>query len=258
MKTNEKIIISITSWPPRYRTTHLVMHNIIRQIKKAKLSRRITTILVLSEEEACDVRYRQDACDLIRRMERLNVEIIYDKGNIRSHKKLIPVLEKYKDATILVVDDDVIQQDGWLQTFILDHNTHPTDIIYGQSNSAISVQDGRIIEQSMRNTNPGKVTINAKPSNGAAGTLYPAHTFTDPRFFDRELFMRLSPTSDETWQWAFAKIAGKTFRCLGAHNYPYAFGANQTYALFKENQDKYTEIHNRIAAAIPEYLTTLS
>lgn len=253
-----KIIISITSWPPRYQTAHMVFQNIIRQAKAAKLMNRIHIVLVLSEEEACDVRFRQDACDLIRRMEKLNVEVIYDKGNIRSHKKLIPTIEKYPDNPILVVDDDVIQPDGWLQTFVRDHDAHTEDIIYGQSNGNISVVDGRIVEQTMRNTHPGEITVNAKPANGAAGTLYPAHTFTDPRFFDRDLMMQLSPSSDETWQWAFAKIEGRTYRCLSSHNYPYCFGANQTYALCKENKDRYTEIHNRIADAIPEYMDSFS
>ena len=253
-----KTIISITSWPPRYQTAHMVFQNIIRQAKAAKLMEHIHLILVLSEEEACDVRFRQDACDLIRRMEKLNVEVIYDKGNIRSHKKLIPTIEKYPGSPILVVDDDNIQSDGWLQTFFEDHNAHPEDIIYGQSNALVSVQDGRIIEQHMPNTRPGEVTVNAKPANGASGTLYPPHTFTDPRFFDRDLMMELSPSSDETWQWAFARIAGKTYRCLSSHNYPYCFGANQAYALFKENRDRYTDIHNRIASAIPEYFSSLT
>lgn len=253
----EKIIISMTSWPPRYRTAHVAMQNIIGQAKKAKLLNRVHPIMVLSEEEACDATCRQEACDLIRRMEKLQVEVIYDRGNIRSHKKLIPVLEKYQDSAVLVVDDDNIQQEGWLQTFINDHNAHPTDIIYGQSNAIISVENGFIIERNMPNTHPGEVTANAKPANGAAGTLYPPHTFTDIRFFDREMIMNLSPSSDETWQWAFAKISGSTYRCLRSHNYPYCFGANQKFALYKENKDCYTEIHNRIASAIPEYIHSL-
>ena len=113
------------------------------------------------------------------------------------------------------------------------------------------------MEQSIHFENAGKVTSNMKPANGAAGTIYPPHTFTDPRFFDRELFMRLSLTSDETWQWAFAKIAGKTFRQMSGNNMPMMLGAPPDSALFHLNKEKYTDIHNAIAKEIPEYLEAL-
>ena len=239
----------MTTWPPRFSSAKVAMDNIIQQRRKAKLQERVHCVLVLSEEEVCDSRYRKEGCDLIRHMEKLNVEVIYDRGNIRSHKKLIPVLEKYPDATVLVVDDDNIQQDGWLQTFIQDHDAHPDEIIYGQGNRLISVKNGRICEDTDHYV---------VPASGASGTLYPAHTFTDKRFFDRNLFMSLCPSDDETWQFVFAKIAGKKFRCLSSHNFPLTAGANQAGSLYNENRDHYTYIHNRIAAAIPEYLATLS
>lgn len=247
----------MTTWPPRYRTAHQAMQCILSQAG-VRLRKRIHPVMVLSEEEVCDARYCNDACALISRLEKMGVEIIYDPGNIRSHKKLMPTIGKYPDNPILVVDDDNIQAEGWLKTFLADHDAFPDDIIYGQSNAVISVNKERITETRCPNTHPGDVTIMAKPANGAAGTLYPAHTFTDPRFFDRSLFMSLSPSSDETWQWAFAKIAGKTFRCLSRCNYPYVFGADQSRALFYENQNRYTDIHNRIASAIPEYVHRIS
>lgn len=258
---NEKLILSMTTWPPRFTSAKVAMQHIIRQRKKAKLQDRVHCVLVLSEEEACDVRYRREACELILQMEKMGVEVIYDRGNIRSHKKIIPVLEKYPDATVLVVDDDNIQQDGWLQVFIQDHDAHPGEVIYGQSNRRISVKDGKVCEDTdhffMLSHPYGQLTENVVPASGAAGTLYPSGTFKDPRFFDRELFMELCPSSDETWQYVFAKLAGKKFRCLSSHNFPITAGADQSVALYRENRYRYAEIHNRIAAAIPEYIDTL-
>ena len=258
---NDRIILSMTTWPPRFSSAKVAMEHIIRQRKKTKLQERVHCVLVLSEEEACDARYRQEACDLIRKMEKLGVEVIYDQGNIRSHKKLIPTLEKYPDATVLVVDDDNIQQDGWLQIFIHDHDAHPGEIIYGQGSRLISARDGRICEDTdhfFMLTHPyGQITDNVVPASGAAGTLYPSGTFRDPRFFDRNLIMSLCPSDDETWQFVFAKLAGKKFRCLSSHNFPRTAGADQSVALYRENRNQYAEIHNRIAAAIPEYIHTI-
>lgn len=256
----EKIIVSMTTWPPRFAVAYEAMAVIVEQVKYGNLQDRVHCVMVLSEEEACATETRRAACHLMCEMYKLGVEVIIDRGNIKSHKKLIPTLEKYPNNPILVVDDDNVQWPGWLKTFVSDHDKHPDDIIYGQSLSHIELQGDRIVEvreQGIPFENAGKVTVNMKPANGSAGTLYPAHTFTDPRFFDRELFMRLSPTSDETWQWAFAKIVGKTFRQMSGNNMPMLLGAPPDSALWHINKDKYTDIHNAIAAEIPEYLQAL-
>lgn len=250
----------MTTWPPRFAVAQQAMAAIVEQVKEANLQERVHPVLVVSEEEVCFSKTRKEACELMDEMTWLGVEVIIDSGNIRSHKKLMPTLEKYPNNPILVVDDDNTQWPGWLKTFVRDHDKHPNDIIYGQSLSHVELQGDKIVEvreQSIPFENAGKVTYNMKPANGAAGTLYPAHTFTDPRFFDRELFMRLSPTSDETWQWAFAKIAGKTFRQMSGNNMPMKLGAPPDSALWHLNKGKYTDIHNAIAAEIPEYLEAL-
>ena len=249
----------MTTWPPRFAVARQAMAAIVEQVKADNLHDRVHLVMVLSEDEVCYAETRSEACELISKMEKLGVEIIYDRGNIRSHKKLIPTLEKYPNNPILVVDDDNAQCKGWLKTFVVDHDQHPDDIIYGQSLSRVELQGDRIVETRVpfAYEQTGNVTVNMKPASGAAGTLYPAHTFTDPRFFDRELFMRLSPTSDETWQWAFAKIVGKTFRQLSGCNIPFMLSAPPDSALWHINKDKYTDIHNAIAAEIPEYLEAL-
>ena len=254
---DEKIIVSMTSWPPRYQSAAIAMKSIVQQCDKWNLSDRVKFALVLSEDECCSWYARKEACELIEKMEALGVEIIIDKGNIRSHKKLIPTLEKYQDNPILVVDDDIQQENGWLRTFIADYDAHPEEIIYGNATSRVKVTGEKIIEDrgavARIMSKPGQQSIDLKPANGAAGTLYPAHTFTDASFFDRALFMRLSPTSDETWQWAFAVMAGMQYRCLSAHNIPNTLGADQQHALYNINRYKYNEIHNAIADAIPLY-----
>ena len=235
----------MTTWPPRKECCVVAIQSIIQQ----EHSEPVHFVLVLSRDE-----FSEDD-DLVAEMKRLGVEVIWDDGNIKSHKKLMPTLERYTDNPILVVDDDQQQREGWLQAFIDEHNAHPADIIYGHSSSIVEVVNGRIVEgisQRGFHTHPGQRTYNEKPANGAAGTLYPAHTFTDERFFVRHLFMRLTPTSDETWQWAWAVMNGKTFRCLSKCNHPLPIGRNEN-ALVDVNLLKYTEYHNAIAAEFPEY-----
>lgn len=239
----------MTTWPQRQKICVTAYQSILQQ----EHSEPVHYVLVLSSEE-----FAKDN-GLVAEMERLGVEVIWDEGNIMSHKKLMPTLERYPDNPILVVDDDQQQRDGWLQAFIDEHKAHPTDIIYGHSSSIVEVMNRRIVEGILQrgfHTHPGQRTYNEKPANGAAGTLYPAHTFTDERFFDHCLFMRLTPTSDETWQWAWAVMSGKTFRCLPKCNYPLPIGRSE-HALIDMNLLKYTEYHNAIAAEFPEYKNQL-
>ena len=258
---DKKIILSMTTWPPRYETTGNVMAGLVNQIQEDSLQEKVHAVLALSEEEVCSTYARKAACELMDEMEKMGVEVIIDHGNTRSHKKLMPALERYPGHAVIVVDDDQRQQNGWLKTFVKDHEEHPDDIIYGMSTSRVFVLDRQIIEERPHGklwlSTPGKTSTDLKPANGSSGTLYPAGTFQDERFFDRELYMRLSPSSDETWQWAFGKMAGKTYRCLSAHNVPYPSDARTDCALWNENHSKYNDIHAKIAKAIPEYLEAL-
>ena len=108
-----------------------------------------------------------------------------------------------------------LDRQGWLECFIADHAAHPTDIITGMvaqylENNTFKMYPNR----AFGNTNYGKVILNGRPANGRGGTLYPANTFTDPRFFDEELFMRLTPNSDESWQFYFNWRDGKPIRLI--------------------------------------------
>ena len=247
----DTIIVSMTTWPPREQQAIQAMQNLVKQ----EHSEPVHFVLVLSKDEWT----KQTAKNLLQAMKTLGVEVIWDDGNTMSHKKLMPTLAKYPDNPILVVDDDMLQRRGWLQRYIDDHKEHPTDIIYGNSSSRVIIIRGKICEgisQRGRYTYPGARTYNEKPANGCVGTLYPAHTFTDKRFFDRNLYMQLSPTSDETWQWAFAVMAGKTFRCLSDCNSPIPIGRSEQN-LFGINITKYTQYHNAIAEMFPEYKAAL-
>lgn len=245
---NDTLIVSMTSYPKRIGTTRDI-YNIILGQKEDD----VHFVLVLSEDEFPNLEL-----DLPKDLrENFGVEIIWDKGNIRSHKKLIPTLERYPDNAILVVDDDMTMRPGWLHEFIEMHKKYPEDIIYGQTSSVvITERDGSLREiRNFDNTYlRGVATINQKPANGAAGTLYPAHTFTSPLFFDREKFMALSPTSDETWQFLFCVLSGRRYRSLYENGIcRYDIQTNQEDCLADVNKEKYTEIHNILAAHFPQY-----
>ncbi len=138
------------------------------------------------------------------------------------------------------------------------HKKYPNDIIVGAFWKKFSLQNGNVIEQTCMNDTyrttkyANKVMVGYKPANGTGGTLYPPGTFTDKRFFDKELYMKLSPSSDETWQFCFNIIEGRTFRQLPiAHNERF-IDDSQKVAMNK-NPGRYKQIYSDLYKAFPEF-----
>lgn len=247
-----KIIVAMTSYPARIKTTGKAIFSIIRQ---KHFNKNFHFVLVLSYEEF--PKYEQDLPLDIRLMSDNNViELIWYK-NIKSHKKLMPVLAKYPDNAILVVDDDIIRESDWCETFLKDHTAHPTDIIAG----LVLYTLDETTQTFVRHKNfkfgydcYGKIIKNGRPANGAGGTLYPAHTFTDKRFFDEQLFMSLSPTSDESWQFYFNYKEHKHIRLLSKFydNRKNTIAGTQEIptALYKVNKPKYNDIWKNLCKTI--------
>ena len=126
----------MTTWPLRADLAIMAMN----ALKSQQHSEPVHYVLTLSKDEWMGEKKRDS---LIRSMNNISVEIIWDDGNIMSHKKLMPTLEKYPDNPILVVDDDKFQQKGWLEQFIQDHKAYPSDIIYG--NALVCHEDQKMI-----------------------------------------------------------------------------------------------------------------
>lgn len=247
--SEELRIISLTSFPPRINGVSRVVYSVLRCPEITEFDK---CILVLSEEEFPN-KENDLPSDLNKLIDSGLLELIWDKGNIRSHKKLMPILEKYPDATVLIIDDDVIRPKNFLKAFLEDHKKYPNDIIAGRMNVYLS--DSKFV----RYKNPqkrcldyGHIIKNGRPANGCGGTLYPAHTFTDKRFFDRKLFMELSPTSDESWQFYFNMLENRNIRLISTPLKEIFIEGSQQQktALYRTNRNKYDNIYNLLKNTI--------
>lgn len=253
------LIVGMTSWARRINLAHMSWRSILAQRESGLGDVLVKFVMVLSSEEFPDHSIPEALECTLREG---GVELLWDKGNIRSHKKLMPILEKYPNNPVLVCDDDMIYKQGWLKAFIRMHKQYPTDIIYGQTCRLVLLEEDGYIRESRPYFNvhfPAHKTWLQKPANGAGGTLYPAHTFTRKEFFDRKEIMSLSPTSDEVWQWAWACIEGREFRGLDETELAVLNPeVCQQDSLYRTNRTTYSDIHNRIAEAYPEYRNALT
>lgn len=252
MITENTIIVSMTSWKPRIDAVARAFKAVTDQIKE---DMDVHCVLVLCTEE-----FPNKEEELPKDLLDLAIEILWTERNTRSHKKLMPTMRKYPDNAIIVIDDDTCQVEGWLRTFIEDHTKYPNDIIFGQSTSVVHIGlDGIICEA--RNGKcyeiPGTIAYTQKPASGASGTLFPPHIFTREEFYDEDLMMELSPTCDETWQWAFALMEGRTIRALSRCNLPMVNPCDQECSLIHTNRITINKIHAAIAKRFPEYKEAL-
>lgn len=223
---SDKIIISMTSYPARIKYVAKVWYSILKQKVDKSLYH---CVLVLSEEEFPN-KLNDLPNDLKVMIENEIIELIWTPKNTMSHKKLIPTLLKYPGNSILVIDDDQYRTDNWLKNFIENHKKYPNDVLTGITHFIL--QNGAFY---FKHLQPG-IYDNARPANGRGGTLYPPNTFIDKEFFDENLYMKLSPTSDESWQFYFMKKHKIPVRLI-----PYE---NDVHLVIKECQSMKTALWN--------------
>lgn len=251
------LIISMTSYPKRIKYVAKVFYSILStSVSKDKYK----CVLVLSTEEFPNLE-KDLPDDLQLFIDTGLVEIIWTKRNTKSHKKLLPTLKKYPNEPILVIDDDILRNEDWLNSFLSDHEKYPNDIICGAFYKKISIVNKELKETSCihdtYNTNKyaGKIMNLYKPANGTGGTLYPPNTFVDKRFFDEDLMMNCAESDDETWQYCFAILNNKKFRQLSYPHKDIFINDSQIVALNRINTLRHVaEIHKKICKAIPEFI----
>lgn len=248
----------MTSYPARMEYVARVWKSVFKQDGFEHIDK---CVLALAEPEFPDKVLPDDLQELI---DKQKVELIWYPTNIRSHKKIIPVLKKYPDATIIVIDDEMERLPGWLQPILEDHAKYPHDII---SPAYVNYIDGNLQLQRFKdykrqkagpkNQVPGLVANFNRFNSGGAGALIPAHTFTDPRFFDEELMMRISPSSDESWMFCFAVIEDRTMRQTSKifdESLGIISGSQQVgSALYKANRKNYPIILETMYREFPEF-----
>lgn len=258
----EQLIISLTSWPPRIEKCAYVLINIGRQI----YNKNVRLVLVLSENEFKGVELPEIVKECL---DFYNIELIWDKGNIKSHKKLLPTLEKYPNNSILVIDDDKQYPMDFVDSFLNDHQKYPNDIIVGGSffeivpanNRIACVHIGNEISiEGLRNQLMANQEITIEmPANGCFGELFPAHSFQDERFFDRDLISKYNLNSDEDWQFMFNIMENRSIRASSViRNIIYDLPGSHELALSNINGlSQYEQRYNKSLKEFPEFYDKL-
>ncbi len=205
------LIVSLTSFPARIDHAWMAIESLFRQdLSPAKI------VLVLSEEEFPDRRLPRT----IRRQMRRGLEILWTPRDIRSYKKLLPVRNRYPEATIVTFDDDLTYEPWRLRRLVDAAHQHPGTMI-GHRGWEVAVRDGSFMPYiewgaAGPDTPSGQCFLTS-----GAGMLFPPGVLDDSLLLDADLAMHLCPTADDVWFWALAQKAGVRQQCLGNHGLTY-------------------------------------
>lgn len=187
-------------------------------------------MLVLSKEEFPDDRVPPSVSAFVRR----GLKIIFHDGNIRSFKKLIPLLDNYADKVIVTADDDVIYPRTWFKKLVNAHHERP-DYVLGHRGASIR-REGTEVAPYIRWSRARPDT----PSTlvfltGMGGVLYPPGALPAIAV-DEKLAMKLCPTTDDIWFKAMTLLKGTPVAKIGwaSGNFPVVRSSQKT-ALHHEN-----------------------
>ncbi len=188
-KREQRIIVSLTSFPARIGTAWIAIETLLRQSVKPD-----EIILWLAKEQFPNE--NDLPIELIKQRERGLTVCFCD--DLMSHKKYFYVMQEYPDDLVILVDDDTFYSKDMIKRLLELHNENPEDIVC--MTPKIIFPDFESFPSEWRDPEPKeriKHSYYAQPYSGQ-GTLYPAHVIPKEAFQER-LIKEICPYADDLW-----------------------------------------------------------
>ena len=191
-KRQEKIIVSLTSFPKRI---NVVKYAIMSLMIQTILPDRI--VLWLSKEQFPEQEIPQPLTELVKK----GLEVKFVDGDLRSHKKYIYALQQQMQNEIVITyDDDLIYERDSIEKLITLHNKYPNAIICNRAHE-VKYNDTDFLPYSCwtvrSNEGVKKPSHKLIPSTGN-GCLYPYNCMRKETF-DEVLIKKYAFSADDIW-----------------------------------------------------------
>lgn len=218
------LIVSLTSYPPRFSTLAPTLRSLLRQTIKAD-----RTILWIAHGDfdllPRDVLKLQSRGLEIRRTE-----------DIRSYTKILPALDAFPETFICTADDDVYYWSTWLEELLDGYNgnshtvrCHRAHEMTFDTNGALRPYTNWIMETKGRSESE-----HIFPT-GVAGILYPPGILSHSKE-DRDAAFTLCPFADDVWLFWIGKRNGARYQLAGNGRQLFNWPRSQENGLWSENE----------------------
>ncbi|WP_143155310.1 glycosyl transferase [Wenyingzhuangia marina] len=197
-KTENKLLVSLTTFPNRISKIWVVIECVLRQnIKPEKI------ILWLSKEQFPEIE------ELPRRLLDLRergLEIKIRDGNLRSHKKYYYAMLEYPEYTVVTLDDDVLYTPSVLKKLIKLHQEYPNNICCNHA-SVININNNSISNYlEWENVKQRVVNTDKIMPIGVGGVLYPKKCLHS-LVFNQDVFKKYCFLADDIWLNMMSRLA---------------------------------------------------
>lgn len=200
--SDEKIIISLTSFPERIDKSYYAIKSLMSQSQKAD-----RIILWLAKEQFPDKILPSRFKALLKR----GLEVRFTDEDLKSHKKYFYALQEQRpDELIITFDDDIIFESDAIKRLIETHRKFPGYIICNRG-VVLEIDEKKQVKRVggknlYHNDGVRQPSFLLVPSTGA-GTLYPYGVMPESTFNKKEIF-ESAISSDDLWIWYNGLKAG--------------------------------------------------
>lgn len=229
------LIVSMTSYPPRFASLHLSLQCLLNQtvrpdrmllwIAHADLDALPRAVLAL-RPHGVEIRASPD---------------------LRSFKKIAPACAAFGGAFISTADDDTFYPRRWLESLVRSYSPQERCIPSGRVHRIVLQADGAPSPYiAWRHDISDNRASSLNFATGVGGMLFPPHSLHGD-VSRADLFLRLCPTSDDAWLYWMARRAGWTFKLAQPHFKYRSWPGTQACALRLKNAGPWGENDRQIA-----------
>lgn len=194
---NAPLYITLTSYPPRFRSLYPTLLSLLRQTVEVD-----AVILWVTEE---------DYSRLPEKVIRLRSRglIINKTSDLGSYKKLIPALEMYKNAYLVTADDDLVYRPSWLASMLSEHDSSNERVICKRAHRIVldPVTSMPLPYSKWEHEISGPCECDLVFPTSGGGMIFPPNLFV-PEILKSDSFLRLAPNADDVWIYFMIRISG--------------------------------------------------
>lgn len=217
------VVLTVTSYPPRFPTLALTLKSLLLQSLRPQ-----QTILWVAHDDAAKL----PASVLALQKDGLTIRTTADT---RSYKKIIPAIEAFPQASLVIADDDTYYWPRWLEELVTAAVPGAHEVICHRAHRIILGADGLPRpygewEEETAEKGPSRLLF----PTGIGGVLYPPGIFAAD-VTRQDLFTQYCPQADDIWLFWMSSLSGARFRRVGAPRNFITWLSSQQVGLLQSN-----------------------